>query len=75
MSEMRFTYRIRCPSRMPYYPDDIAIITRGIASYGGSFMKAIGSALAVADIHNQSKIQRAWGCELAKYLKMGGGIK
>jgi hypothetical protein len=46
-------------------------IVKGIRQYGGSFMKYIGEAPAVADSRNEEKIYDAWPAEMEQYLEMG----
>ena len=51
--------------------DEVIFVAKGMKTYGGSFMKAIGEALTHADCQNQRKIKMLWPEEWAKYLEWG----
>ena len=50
--------------------EDLSTI-EAIRTYGGSFMKHLGMAYAVADAVNQRKIRETWAREWAQYEIQG----
>jgi len=50
---------------------EACMVRRAIRRFGGGFMKAIGNAMDMADIHNLAKIKAAWPDEWKQYLEMG----
>lgn len=50
-------------------------IIKGMETYGGGFIKALASALEVADAENTAKIFAAWPDEAASYQRMGEALE
>lgn len=46
-------------------------IIKGMKTYGGGFIKALASALEVADSENTAKIFAAWPNEMSRYSGLG----
>lgn len=44
---------------------------QAMKTYGGSFVKALANAYAVADLNNQSKLKVAFFTYFEEYKKMG----
>ncbi len=46
-------------------------VSKAMKEYGGSFVSALGEALAHADMPNTEKIKEAWPEYWKQYLEMG----
>lgn len=54
---------------MTYTQDQILLIARATDEFGGSFARAIGKALVVADSYNRQRLTDAFPDLVEKYLK------
>lgn len=55
--------------------DEVYRVMSAMQIFGGSFVKALGSALSCADISNQVKIKATWPEYWQEYLGMYEHIK
>ena len=62
-------------SAMEKFYEEARKVRSAIRVYGGSFMRAIGNAMDMADIHNLHKIRDTWSKEWKQYLDMSKHIQ
>lgn len=51
--------------------DEVWSVKEAMMTYGGSFVKALGKALEVADSDNQARIKEAFPKYWKQYVEMG----